>query len=425
MMDSKDICHSEGSCGSCKQSQLVSQVFCHDCELYLCHECVDSHKQFDPYKQHNLSTMVNLEEHHLTPTTRLQQHCAKLLEKDTTKQEQSDHETSNVNQQKTVLQSPTSPQLTNEQTNFEEHYATPTTQLQQHCTKHLDQDTMEQDQSDHENTKTNQQKPVLHSRSSKPLKDKQTNLEEHCSTPTTQLQQHCAKHLDQDTVEQQQSDHETSNKNWQKEVLHSPTSPQLTDKHTILEEHCSTPTIQLQQHCAKHLDQDTIVQEQNNHKTDKQTNVEEHCSTQTTQPQQHGANHLEQDSTKQDECNCETANTSKFPQNQEKSVCHSLKLLLVTDKKQIDPTQGTIQVGVDEPHFYLERRVIVQTMDTAGQQMTIGGAQVDAMQVGYGPCNVLDKNNGTYVFEYNINYGKLHVKINGTPMTGSPFVSEC
>ena len=83
---------------------------------------------------------------------------------------------------------------------------------------------------------------------------------------------------------------------------------------------------------------------------------------------------------------------------------------------QVDPSQCTIEFG-----YTFGDCAIVQTVDTTGQLMTSGGAKVEATQDGWGSNTVEDKNDGTYTFNCSLFSGLLHVKINGTPMKGSPF----
>ena len=58
--------------------------------------------------------------------------------------------------------------------------------------------------------------------------------------------------------------------------------------------------------------------------------------------------------------------------------------------------------------------------------MTTGGAKVEATHDGYDksaikPCKVKDMNDGTYTIKLEFRVVPLYIKINGTPMKGSPF----
>ena len=88
-------------------------------------------------------------------------------------------------------------------------------------------------------------------------------------------------------------------------------------------------------------------------------------------------------------------------------------------KPQVDPKKCTIQLGLPEHGGYMTARI--QTVDTNGQLITTGGANVMATQDGNESCQ-RDNKDGTYSLTYNpYLVGKIRVTINGTPMIGSPF----
>ena len=73
------------------------------------------------------------------------------------------------------------------------------------------------------------------------------------------------------------------------------------------------------------------------------------------------------------------------------------------------------------------RKAIIQAVDTDGKLMTTGGEKVDVILESEGqmrrlqPPPVQDNKDGTYTFEYSTLWDQVNVKINGTPMTASPF----
>ena len=95
------------------------------------------------------------------------------------------------------------------------------------------------------------------------------------------------------------------------------------------------------------------------------------------------------------------------------------------NKPQVDPQQCTIQMGFPGSQIDGNRKkAVVQAVDTNGQRMTTGGANVQIKQVGFISTRhgqVADNKDGTYTFEYSLHYSQLYVSINGTPMKGSPF----
>ncbi|XP_072024535.1 E3 ubiquitin-protein ligase TRIM45-like [Amphiura filiformis] len=90
-------------------------------------------------------------------------------------------------------------------------------------------------------------------------------------------------------------------------------------------------------------------------------------------------------------------------------------------KPQDDPQQCTIQLGF-ESSSKQKCRAIVKCVDCNGQQMTIGGTNVEATQ-GRDTLDVQDNNDGTYAIDYASYKGSqpINVKIIGTKMKGSPF----
>ena len=78
---------------------------------------------------------------------------------------------------------------------------------------------------------------------------------------------------------------------------------------------------------------------------------------------------------------------------------------------------------------YIMFTATVQTVDCNGQRITTGGTKIQATQFQRGGWRlrpVQDNKNGTYTISdihYNMymTYSELHVKINDTPMRGSPF----
>ncbi|XP_072020569.1 filamin-A-like [Amphiura filiformis] len=84
----------------------------------------------------------------------------------------------------------------------------------------------------------------------------------------------------------------------------------------------------------------------------------------------------------------------------------------------VDPKQCKIQLRL--PNGNGSKKAIVQTVDVNGQNMTTGIAKVEATQGG-NSLDVQNNNDGTYTIAYASYGGSIHVKINGTEMTGSPF----
>ncbi|XP_072024690.1 uncharacterized protein [Amphiura filiformis] len=96
-------------------------------------------------------------------------------------------------------------------------------------------------------------------------------------------------------------------------------------------------------------------------------------------------------------------------------------------KPLVDPQRCTIQLGLaggskNKRRAKQKQRAIVESVDSNGQRMTIGGTKVEATQGG-DSLHVQDNNDGTYTFDYGSYEGSssLYVKINGTEMKGSPF----
>ena len=110
-----------------------------------------------------------------------------------------------------------------------------------------------------------------------------------------------------------------------------------------------------------------------------------------------------------------------------KQIKNKSKIASAESKPQVDPKQCTIQrgLGVQAMNW---RKAIVQAVDTNGQLMTTGGANVEVTNIKYDKFHrspqhvqVQDNNDGTYTFEYHIYWDRLYVKINDAPMRGSPF----
>ncbi|XP_072030170.1 tripartite motif-containing protein 2-like [Amphiura filiformis] len=92
-------------------------------------------------------------------------------------------------------------------------------------------------------------------------------------------------------------------------------------------------------------------------------------------------------------------------------------------KSQVDPQRCTIQLGLASGSKY-KHRAIVQTVDSNGQRMLIGGTKVVATQ-SERSLDVQNNNDGTYTIDYDAAYWcPLYVTINGTEMKGSPFKTE-
>ncbi len=93
---------------------------------------------------------------------------------------------------------------------------------------------------------------------------------------------------------------------------------------------------------------------------------------------------------------------------------------------QIDPAQCTIQVALpsEKGHNGYLKKAIVQAVDRNGHKMSTGGATIAATQEERA-LNVEDNNDGTYTFHYlsNLNPRKLYVKVNETAIAGSPFTT--
>ncbi|XP_072046828.1 gelation factor-like [Amphiura filiformis] len=87
----------------------------------------------------------------------------------------------------------------------------------------------------------------------------------------------------------------------------------------------------------------------------------------------------------------------------------------------VDPEQCTIQIGLGSSSNR-KRRAIVESLDSKGQKMIIGGTKVEATREG-NSLHVQDNNDGTYMIDYDLQKESppLHITINGTEMKGSPF----
>ena len=98
-----------------------------------------------------------------------------------------------------------------------------------------------------------------------------------------------------------------------------------------------------------------------------------------------------------------------------------------SDEQQVDPSRCTFKFQITSPSslLYTAAHAIVQTVDFNGQRISTGGAKIEATQDVWGrsqTVHVQDNKNGTYtIIDIPIWGGDLHVKINGTPMRGSPF----
>ncbi|XP_072017481.1 E3 ubiquitin-protein ligase TRIM56-like [Amphiura filiformis] len=79
----QDIFNLSVSCGGCESVEAAVNV-CHDCGIFLCKKCIDSHRQFGPLRQHKLSTLVELQEKKYNPMSQRQQHCSKHLNQEVT-----------------------------------------------------------------------------------------------------------------------------------------------------------------------------------------------------------------------------------------------------------------------------------------------------------------------------------------------------
>ena len=95
------------------------------------------------------------------------------------------------------------------------------------------------------------------------------------------------------------------------------------------------------------------------------------------------------------------------------------------NKPRIDPTKCTIKMGLTGQNSWW-RKAVIQAVDTNGKRMTTGSAKVEAKHEDgiRDMWQVRDNKDGTYTFEYNTFIIKFHVKINGTPMRGSPFTTN-
>ncbi len=90
-----------------------------------------------------------------------------------------------------------------------------------------------------------------------------------------------------------------------------------------------------------------------------------------------------------------------------------------------DPKQCTIKLSLPSEKKGYWKKGIIQTADSHRRKHNIGGAIIEIFQGDKSQCVVEDSNDGTYAFHYNSRYDSkpLHVKIDGTEMNGSPFIS--
>ena len=71
-------------CGSCENEGNQAVSFCHDCGCFLCQGCIEAHRRLGPLRMHKLSTISELQEKKCNPLSQQHQQCKKHPKHDLT-----------------------------------------------------------------------------------------------------------------------------------------------------------------------------------------------------------------------------------------------------------------------------------------------------------------------------------------------------
>ncbi|XP_072017833.1 E3 ubiquitin-protein ligase TRIM33-like [Amphiura filiformis] len=404
----QDIFNLSVSCGGCESVEAAIS-FCHNCGRFLCHKCVDSHRQYGPLQNHKLLTLAELQEKKYNPMTQRQQHCSKHTNQELTMYCREadckvpvcatcglvDHRGHDLTELSAAIAKVID--------GIQHSTARVRERNQDLSRKQLAAESLQETLTiNFTNRKKEMQELAkkLHSQIDRTYNNAHFNMKNLYDTEMINV---TASIKSMDSLATQMTNAcEFANKSCDM----SQSTQLLTSQNQIIERLHELETAELPE-SAPDKREFNFTEKHYSAKAQIQESLQELYDLEWIQhPQQRGQTKL-----------------IDINQKQSTTASNRPSSALPARKPQVDPQQCTIQFGLPSAKGWFKwNKAIVQTVDETGHKMSTGGAKVQATQDGY-PCDVQDNNDGTYTFDYQVLAfrASLDVTINESGIKGSPF----